>query len=92
MLVKLDDAVLFEEVKVVASSHHYLACLYKEAIEILKHVYNFNKRGESLNFWHPALQRTQTTGIELQRTQTTGIELQMAGWKQQLLGENNLLN
>ena len=62
-LSDMDHHIKFEETQVLATTVSYHARLYREAIEILKHPNNFNKKEEAMTVhktWVPILEKTRT--------------------------------
>lgn len=58
-----DHRIRFEDTKVLDTTKHYYPRLHREAIEIHKHVKNFNRKEEGLKLnkiWIPLLKQTQT--------------------------------
>ena len=70
-MFRISPQNFFDDTEVLCNTHHYLARLHCEAIEIHKHKNCFNKKEESLRVkksWYPALStcKTKPSRIKIQ--------------------------
>ena len=68
-LLQDNHKIKFEDTQILSTTKSYYARLYRKAIEIYKHKYNFNKKEESLiinKAWYTAVKNIKTKPMKKQ--------------------------